>query len=189
MNETKGQFGHSTKFSFEEFRMMYESTERISERKIQFTRSNASFCALIIAGQAAATGWLFEKREFLSYGITFISLSSVLAALFCFFWINQLLAWKELNNAKFIVMKEMAEHVVFPDYSCTDVSSYNPFEREWSIMEEERRLYESGGKKVLRSHFSEMVVPFGFLTIFSAVFIASALRAFPLIWNFFSAIF
>ena len=60
-NDGKPQMPDDSFYSFEEFRMVYDSTELISERKIAFNRNNASLCLAVIAGQGVATSWCYQK--------------------------------------------------------------------------------------------------------------------------------
>lgn len=96
-------------YSFEEFRMVYDSTELISERKIAFNRNDASLCLLVIAGQGVAASWLYKEKGLALLGPFSLIAISILAIIFCLYWHGQLWAFKELNSAKFQVLEEMAE--------------------------------------------------------------------------------
>lgn len=154
------------RYSFEEYRIMYESTELVSERKITFTRSNSSLCIAIIAGLAVAGGWIYDKGDVVRAGAIGLAVVCLLASIFCVYWIFQLLAFKDLNAAKFKVLEEMAENLAFPDYTLSDVRSKNPFAREYEILKGAEKLYYVGGREVLKAHFTEMVVPISFLAFF-----------------------
>lgn len=169
-------------YSFEEFRMMYDSTELISDRKIAFNRNNASLCLLVIAGQGAAASWLYKEKGLALLGPLTLITISILAIIFCLYWNGQLWAFKELNSAKFQVLEEMAERVAFPDYRERSVISVNPFMREYQILTEKKKLV-MGAKGLLlqRSNFAETIVPKSFIAFFAAVM---ALSIIWLLMNF-----
>lgn len=156
-------------YSFEEFRMMYDSTELISERKIAFNRNNASLCLAVIAGQGFAASWCYKKPELVVLGPMIIFTISILAIIFCLYWNGQLWAFKELNSAKFQVLEEMAGRVVFPDYRERSVRSMNPFMREYQILIERKKLVENRkGLLLQRSNLAETIVPKSFIAFFGS---------------------
>jgi hypothetical protein len=163
-------------YSFEEFRMMYDSTERISERKIAFNRNNASLCLLVIAGQGAAASWLYKEKSLAIFGSLALITISILAMIFCLYWNGQLKAFKELNSAKFQVLEEMADRVAFPDYRERSIVSMNPFMREYQILAEKKELAE-GAKGLLfqRSNFAETIVPKSFIAFYFLVILWSTI--------------
>jgi hypothetical protein len=161
-------------YSFEEFRMMYDSTELISERKITFNRNNASLCLAIIAGQALAANWCYKKQELMVAGPLFVCAIAILAIVFCIYWDGQLWTFKELNAAKFKVLEEMAGRVVFPDYKERSVRSMSPFDREYQIMNERSKLVQSRkGLMLPRSSLAETIVPKGFIAFFGCSILLS----------------
>lgn len=156
-------------YSFEEFRMMYDSTELISERKIAFNRNNASLCLAVIAGQGVGVSWCYQKTGLEVMGPLIMATISILAIIFCLYWNGQLWAFKELNGAKFQVLEEMAVRVVFPDYSTRYVRSINPFMREYQILTDRKKLVQSGkGLLLQRSNLAETIVPKSFIAFFAA---------------------
>lgn len=161
--------GHDeVSYSFEEFRMMYDSTELISERKIAFNRNNASLCLAVIAGQGVVVSWCYQKAGLEVVGPAVMAMISVLAIIFCLYWNGQLWAFKELNGAKFEVLGEMAARVAFPDYSTRSVRSMNPFAREYEILTERKKLVESKkGLTLQRSNLAETIVPKSFIAFFA----------------------
>jgi len=154
-------------YSFEEFRMMYESTERISERKIAFTRANSTLCIAIIAGQGLAASWAYGRPSIDGMAAAMILFISMLGIVFCLYWHGQLWTFKQLNDAKFKVLKEMAEHVVFPDYSARKIRSMSPFEREYAIYKELGGLTSVRGLLLPKANLAETIVPYSFLAFFA----------------------
>jgi hypothetical protein len=156
-------------YSFEEFRMMYDSTELISERKIAFNRNNASLCLAVIAGQGVGASWAYQKPGLEVLGPLVMATIAVLGIIFCLYWNGQLWAFKELNSAKFQVLEEMADRIVFPDYTARSVRSMNPFMREYQILTERKNLVESRkGLLLQRSNLAETIVPKSFIVFFVA---------------------
>lgn len=161
-------------YSFEEFRMMYESTELISDRKISFNRNNASLCLLVIAGQGAAASWMYKVKELQVFTPIVLVPISILAIIFCLYWNGQLWAFKELNGAKFQVLEEMADRVTFPDYKERSIVSMNPFLREYQILNEKKHLAQNNkGLLLQKSNFAETIVPKSFMTFFICEIILS----------------
>jgi hypothetical protein len=161
-----------TFYSFEEFRMMYDSTELISDRKVSFNRNNASLCLAVIAGQGVAAAWCYEKSGLELIGPIIVGAISILAIFFCLYWNGQLWSFKDLNAAKFTVLEEMAGRVVFPDYRERSVRSMNPFFREYEILIEQNKLVKNRrGLLLLRSIRAETTVPKSFIAFFSGTFL------------------
>lgn len=161
-------------YSFEEFRMMYDSTELVSDRRIAFNRNNASLCLAVIAGQGVAASWLYKEASLALLGSIAMITISILAIIFCLYWNGQMWAFKELNGAKFQVLEEMSGRVAFPDYRERSIVSMNPFYREYQILMEKRKLVQ-GGKGLLlqRSNFAETIVPKSFMAFFAGVALLS----------------
>ena len=166
-------------YSFEEFRMMYESTELISDRKIAFNRNNASLCLLVIAGQGAAASWMYKVTELQAFTPLVLIPIAILAIIFCLYWNGQLRAFKELNSAKFQVLEEMAKRVAFPDYRERSIVSMNPFMREYQILNEKQQLMKgAAGLLLQKSNFAETTVPKSFITFFVCEILLSLAWAF-----------
>lgn len=155
-------------YSFEEFRMMYESTECVSDRKISFMRNNSQLCLAIIAGQGVAAHWSFETEMDWTIALT-VMVIGALGVFFCFYWITQLNHLRALNAAKFEVLNEMAAYVVFPQYDdkARNIRSKNPFQREWKLMEKAEELVQGKSGPVPKAKDAEALVPWGFLAFFA----------------------
>ncbi|MFM9976569.1 MAG: hypothetical protein ACKVOP_00785 [Sphingomonadaceae bacterium] len=166
MNDQTKSAPADTMYSFEEYRMMYDSTELVSDRKIAFTRANYSLCLAIIAGQGFVASWVYGKGKIEIIGCVFLLLISLLALMFCRYWYAQLISFKRLNSAKFQVLEEMAKDLVFPDYREMSIRSISPFQREYEILEKQKKLKNYKGMKVLSSNSDEMIVPLTFQIFF-----------------------
>lgn len=166
MDDASAKTSADYNYSFEEFRLIYQSTELVSDRKINFTRANSSLCLAIIAGQGIIGSWAYQKTDILPIAALTILVISLLGVVFCTYWNGQLMTFRDLNSAKFKVLDEMADHVVFPDYKERTIRSKNPFAREYQIMTEEKLLVKVRGRLVPRKNLSELIVPKSFLAFF-----------------------
>lgn len=54
----------SKKHSFEEFKLFYESTERVTDRRIQTNRWNYSICIAILIAIASLAKWALSNSAF-----------------------------------------------------------------------------------------------------------------------------
>ena len=133
--------GH--RLSFDEFKLYYESTEKVTDRRLETNRWNYSICIATLVAIA------------------------VLAILFCALWVGQIRDFKKLNNAKFMVLNDMAPNLEFDIKNPGAVVSYRPFEREWDKLSELSALDEVGKSNIiaLKSSNIEYFIPkaFGFL--------------------------
>ena len=153
--------------AFDEFKLFYDSAEKVTDRRLELNRSNSSLMILIVAGIGATAAWAQGEEEVMPFALAMIIVVSLLSILFCRWWWKQLEAYKDLNGAKFSVLNDMAKHVVFPGYDSTSVRSAKPFEREWEIMKHQRgtlQKYKRG--LALGSSLSELIVPKSFMAFF-----------------------
>jgi disulfide bond formation protein DsbB len=152
--------------AFDEFKLFYDSAERVTDRRLELNRTNSSLMILIVAGIGAAAAWAQDKPSVLPYALALIIVTCLLSILFCRWWWKQLEAYKDLNGAKFAVLNDMAKHVVFPGYDLDSVRSAEPFEREWEILSRQKALQKYKGGLALGSSLSELTIPKSFLTFF-----------------------
>lgn len=154
---------------FDEFRMYLESAERTTDRRLELTKTNASLSVLIFAGIGAIVSWSFGKPEVQPYAILIVALIGLLATIFCLWWLKQIISYKDLNNAKFSVLEEMAPSVVFTEESDKPCESFQPFKREWEIYEQilkNKSLQRFTAGKALSASISEITVPATFMASF-----------------------
>lgn len=164
-------------YSFEEFRMMYESTECVSDRKIAFMRNNSQLCLAIIAGQGIAAHWSFDETANMEWAIAFtVMVIGALGVFFCLYWVDQLKNLRALNAAKFAVLNEMSGYVVFPEYDdkARNIRSKNPFQREWEIMQKDKVVVVKEGRAEPKAKDAEANVPLGFLVFFGVSAVLAA---------------
>lgn len=164
--------------SFDEFRLYYESTERVTDRRLEANRWNYSISLAVLAAIGALSNWAFSRRAFFVVGLAGCALLALMAGLFATLWIKQITDFKALNNAKFAVLNEMAKHVVFPSEQLSgQIRSFCPFEREWEELKAAQAVAPVRGTSVvtlaLNSSNSEYYIPKAVRLIFIALFLAT----------------
>jgi hypothetical protein len=163
-----GSLSHNC--AFEEYRMYYESTERIIERRLALNRTNISLCLLAAASLGIILAWSYDKNDISHLAVIAASIISLLGALFCRWWARQIVSFKDLNAAKFKVLSAMAPKVVFPGASGA-VKSFSPFDREWE------ELNKMGGLREYKLGYarktSELIIPRSFMFIYLGTFVFS----------------
>jgi hypothetical protein len=159
------------RISFEEFKLYYESTEKVTDRRLTANNWNYTICVATLVGVAAVTGWGLRRPTFLIVAVIAIILLCVMAVLYCTLWIGQIRDFKALNAAKFSVLNEMAPCVCFSEDPTDSRVSYEPFEREWVELERIRALGRVRDSKILalRSSNIEFLIPKTFRVLFGLV--------------------
>lgn len=162
------------KLSFEEFELYYESTEKVTDRRLETNRWNYSICLAILVAIAALIRWSLSTVSLLWVGFAGAGVLSVMALLFCLLWIGQIRDFKKLNNAKFAVLNAMAPNLDFDFEKPGAVVSYCPFEKEWAKLAELNALEEVGKANIvaLKSSNIEYFIPKAFCVLFTGIFAA-----------------
>jgi hypothetical protein len=160
--------------SFEEFKLYYESTEKVTDRRLETNRWNYSACAAIIVGIAAIVKWGVISTELRWVGVVAVLLLCMMAVLFCQLWLAQVRDFKRLNDAKFEVLNQMAPLLEFDPSNPARVRSYQPFEREWNRLKEEGAVDKVRKLNIvaLRSSHMEQFIPRAFQLVFTTVVVA-----------------
>ena len=169
----------STKpYPFEEFQLIYESAEKVTDRRLELNRSNASLAILVIAGMGVTAGWAHDKPDTIWFAFGLTCAISILGFFFCLWWRQQLVSYKDLNTAKFDVLNDMAKNLAFPRYGDRGVVSAEPFDREWKKLRQRQQL-RPRRKDVfaLNASFSELMVP----TSFQVFFVITAISSFAVL--------
>jgi hypothetical protein len=171
--------------SFDEFKLYYESTERVTDRRLSANTWNYSICIAIVVAIAGIVKWSAGNSVFY-VGLTAVLVLRIMAVLFCSLWLGQITDYKYLNNAKFKVLNEMAPKVEFDLAHPDRMGSFCPFEKEWKALEEVKAAVEIGQRKIvaLRSSSIEYYIPKAFRILFSLVGLA-VLLAVAFNWNSF----
>lgn len=163
-------------YSFQEFRLMYESAERVTDRRLGMNRTNYTICLGVVIGIGLTTDWAVNHSEYFYWGMAAIMALTALGILFCIGWINQIRDFKNLNSAKFQVMAEMTAHMRFEtEYGELPVSS-RPFDREWEILQNtQNALTQHGPSKALSSTTVEYLLPRGLILVYGFCFVVAAI--------------
>lgn len=166
-------FDRTKKISFEEFKLFYESTEKVTDRRNSANTWNYSICTAILGAIAAIISWGLSKPDFIWTGVATVEILSAMAALYSTLWIGQIRDLKELNNAKFNIINEMACHISFGGSDRENVISYKPFEREWEALKAAKIAEEARSMNLiaLKSTNIEYMIPKAFRLLFVAIII------------------
>lgn len=164
----------NSKHSFDEFKLYYDSTEKVTDRRLDTNRWNYSICIAILIAIATITNWSLTNTKLLWVGLAADVLLCVMAILFCTLWIGQIRDFKNLNNAKFTVLNEMAPKVEFDATNPGAIVSFCPFDKEWAKLKELSALQEVGRSNLiaLKSSNIEYFIPKAFAALFFAVLVA-----------------
>jgi hypothetical protein len=152
---------NNVRLSFEEFKLYYESTEKVTDRRLSANTWNYSICIGIIVAIAGIVKWSTSNSSFFYVGLTAVLMLSVMAILFCSLWLGQILDFKYLNNAKFKVLNDMAPRIEFDISHPNQITSFRPFEKEWRELEEVKAAVEIGQRRIvaLKSSNIEYFIP------------------------------
>jgi hypothetical protein len=160
--------------SFDEFKLYYESTEKVTDRRLETNRWNYSACAAILVGIAAMVKWGVISTDLRWVGVMGVVLLCMMAILFCQLWLAQVRDFKRLNDAKFEVLSQMARLLDLDPSNPGRVRSYRPFEREWDRLKEEGAVDNVRKLNIvaLKSSHMEQFIPRAFQLVFVAVLVA-----------------
>lgn len=173
-------FDSEKKVAFEEFKLFYESAEKVTDRRLEANRWNYSICIAIVGAIVVIFNWSFTKPSFLITGVAAVLLLSGMAVLYCSLWIGQIRDLKKLNNAKFNIINNMANHVSFGDGKNEKLVSFKPFEKEWAALEvgNTAEQMESIDIVALKSSNIEYLIPKAFRVLFILIMIAAPFEAY-----------
>lgn len=173
------QFKNNQKVAFDEFKLFYESAEKVTDRRLAANRWNYSICIAILGAIAAIISWSISKPLFFVTGVIAATLLSGMAALYCSLWIGQIRDLKELNNAKFSVINDMAGYVSFGDGNNEKLVSFKPFEKEWEALKEAKIAEDVKSINIvaLKSSNIEYLIPKAFRILFILIVLVTPLQA------------
>lgn len=161
------------RLSFDEFKLYYDSTEKVTDRRLETNRWNYSICIAMLIAIATITNWSLSNPALTWVGLSADALLSVMAILFCVLWIGQIRDFKNLNNAKFSVLNEMAPNVDFDIANPRAIISFCPFDKEWKKLTELHAIQEVGRSNIvaLKSSNIEYFIPKAFAALFLAILV------------------
>lgn len=162
--------------SFEEYRLYYESTEKVTERRLAMNRWNYSVLTASLLAIGVILGWASSHDTFLLAGIVGILVLSAVACFMCFYWLKQIDDFKALNTAKFEVLNNMAPLVTFEGPNGpSQAKSFNCFDKEWQELSRAHALQSTSSSSFvrgLRSSSAERFIPRAFGSIFALIFVS-----------------
>lgn len=166
--------GRSEHVSFEEFQLYYESTEKVTDRRLDTNRWNYSICIAILVGIAAIARWSLASSALIWIGVVAIVVLSFMAILFCQLWVGQIGDFKKLNSAKFDVLNKMAPYIEFDLDHPGTMASFEPFKKEWEKLGELNAIEEVTNTSILalKSSNIEYFIPKAFTALFACITVA-----------------
>jgi hypothetical protein len=159
----------SVKFSFEEYKLYYESTEKVIDRRLSLNSWNYGLCIALLGGIGAFAAWSLPRPEFHLILVAFGIALPAMGAILCSLWVGQIRDFKMLNNAKFDVLSKMAPSVRFSGDA--GAISARPFEKEWDTLERLKATSETHSINIvtLKASNAEFLVPRAFSAIFVGI--------------------
>lgn len=163
--------------AFEEFELFHGTTEKVTDRRLSTNRWNYSICSAILIAIAVIMKWGLENHASGSqinylYAASFVTIVlCVIATIYCMLWIGQLDDFKGLNKAKYEVLGHMTKNIVYSETENDPRKSFDPFYKEWKIVEYDKGLSELYSSKLvaLKSSNIEYMIPRSFMLIFMIV--------------------
>jgi hypothetical protein len=154
------------RYSFDEYKLYYESTEKVTDRRLAANNWNYGLCTAVIIAIAGLANWSPSQPGFGLVIFAVILMLAGMGMLLCTLWIGQIRDFKELNDAKFKVLNAMAPLVQFGAGDAR--TSATPFEREWKIMDEKKATRKVSSMRIvaLGSSDTEIFIPTAFRWLF-----------------------
>jgi len=162
------------KYSFDEYKLVYDSAEKVTDRRLSNNKSNYSISIAILVAIAFVWKWTTDNNEYFFCGTILVLILAGFATVFCSLWIGQITDFKKLNRAKFDVINNMASKLYFEN---SVVVSYEPFDKEWKKLIEIDALQAKPKNNIiaLKSTNAEYFIPKAFRILFLIIFIISIL--------------
>ena len=171
--------------AFEEFELFYKSTERVSDQRL--APQSLELCNLHGDPHCvccSTTTWAATNPSFLVIAVLTAIVLSAMAIIFCSLWLGSILQAKELNRAKFEVLNAMAPRIRFGNDAKDERVSFEPFQKEWMILEQHKQLVKVTDTNIiaLKPSNIEYLLPQAFRALFAGI-IGLSLIVFVLNWN------
>lgn len=161
------------KYSYDEFKLYYDSTEKVTDRRLDTNRWNYTICTGILIAIAIITKWGTSNQILLWVAISADIILSLMAILFCALWIRQILDYKHLNNAKFEILNQMSPMLEFDRTGPDRIQSFSPFSKEWTILTKQNAVQEMHKTSIiaLKSSNIEFFIPKAFAALYSLIIV------------------
>lgn len=166
--------GSPKRVAFDEYKLYYESTEKVTDRRLAANNWNYTVCVATLVAIAALANWGLARVSVLSVALLAIGILCIMAVLFCSLWIGQIRDFKVLNNAKFKVLNSMAPAVCFSEKADDTRVSFDPFSVEWIELQRANAVNEINNSDIvaLRSSNIEFLIPRTFRVLFVVILVA-----------------
>jgi hypothetical protein len=160
-------------YSFDEYKLYYETTERVIDRRIALNNWNYGVCVAILVGLGLIANWTTTNEKLQMVALVWIVVMSVLGMVLCRYWVKRLEDLKALNDVKFEILNKMAPAVAFDEHA--KLKSAEPFANEWIILTANKatKTVKNGTLTVLRASGAEFLTPYAF----GIIFLSSAILA------------
>lgn len=153
--------------SWEEFRLYFETTEKVIDRRHALNSWNYGICLATLTASGLLANWAAAASGLRLIVLAGVAVLAGMGFLLCLFWVGQIRDAKLLNNAKFAVLQEMAPLLIFPD----GARSYEPLVREWAMLSNQGATEARAGLRirVLKSSSAEFLLPRAFMAVFGLI--------------------
>lgn len=84
------------KYSFEELKLIYESTEKVTDRRLTNNKQNYTISVAVLISIAIIWKWSIENETYYFCGVLLVLILAGLAVFFSFLWIGQIKDFKTL---------------------------------------------------------------------------------------------
>jgi hypothetical protein len=155
----------------EEYQLLFETTERVIDRRVALNSWNYGVCVAILASMGLVIDRAVTQPGLLGPALAWVAVASCTGLALSWYWRARILDLKALNTAKFEVLNAMAPNV---DFGRPNNTSAEPFRREWVLLDEAKKLRRGASRrgfvglasKVLNSSGAETLLP----TLFAVLF-------------------
>lgn len=153
---------------FDEFKLFYESTEKVIDRRLATNKWNYSISAALLFSIAIIFNWSISSPSFLIPSVFIIFILGIMGIIYSSYWIAQIKDFKQLNNAKFDVLNKMAPLISFGETLDDSRTSFRPFEKEWNILEKSKAIQKSSNSNLItmKSSNMEYIIPKSFRILY-----------------------
>ena len=153
--------------SWEEFRLYFETTEKVIDRRHALNSWNYGICLATLTASGLMANWAVAASGLRLVVLAGVAVLAGMGFLLCLFWVGQIRDAKLLNNAKFAVLQDMAPLLAFPD----GVRSHEPLAKEWAMLTSQGATESRAGLRirVLKSSSAEFLLPRAFMAVFGLI--------------------
>jgi hypothetical protein len=111
--------------------LYYESTEKVTDRRLDTNRWNYSICIAILVAVATITQWSLPDERLIWVGLAADFLLCLMAIFFCTLWIGQIRDFKKPKQCQVLSPERNGAHGRHRHRNPGAISSFCPFDKEW----------------------------------------------------------